>query len=109
MSRAKSWCRDGGLHASSHGLMLPGVWDSLAAQCPRIGLSILQAQAQTLDGEPRTHKMQNDAREEKEKSKEKKKTDKKQYPRQVAKAKQKTATTMYTHKQEENRQVKFKT
>ena len=82
-------------HASSHGLMLPGVWDSLAAQCPRIGPSILQAQAQTLDGEPRTHKMQNAAREEKEKRKEKKKKTKqtKQYSRQVAKAKQKTATT----------------
>ena len=93
LSRAKSWCRHGGLHESSHGLMLPGVWDSLAAQGPRIGPSILQAQARTLAREPRTHKMQNAAREEKKKRKKPRQTE----PKTRSKGKTKNSNNTCTH------------
>ena len=93
VSRAKSWCRDGGLHASSHGLMLPGVRDSLAAQGPRIGPSILQAQARTLARVPRTHKTQNAAREEKNKRKKPRQTE----PKTSSKRKTKNSSNTCTH------------
>ena len=93
VSRAKSWCRDGGLHASSHGLMLPGVRDSLAAQGPRIGPSILQAQARTLAREPRTLKTQNAAREEKKKRKKPRQTE----PKTSSKSKTKNSNNTCTH------------